>query len=143
MQRLDSQAKWWRRRRKAIRSSTVRTIGTIKDYFNKIIIPKEWNDKTEKNGPKTDVDGGGGALGEKRKGASLEEDTVQPRKIPRTENPVVEDDDQTGNGTRIDLGAKSGNGREPGNRRTKMGWNCFALTEKEEGDWTGDESEIV
>ena len=132
-----------RRRRKAIRTCNVRPIGTIKEYFNTIVIPKEWNELMDKNGSKTDVDGGGGVLGAKRKGASLEEDTVQPRKIPRTENPEVEDDDQTGNGTKNDLGAKSGNGREPGNRRTKMGWNCFALTEKEEGDWTGDEPEIV
>ena len=79
----------------------------------------------------------------KRKGASLEEDTVQPRKIPRTENPMVEDVDQTGTDTKNYLGAKSGIGREPGYRQTENGLELFALTEKEEGDWTGDDQEIV
>ena len=68
---------------------------------------------------------------------------MQLRKIPRTENPMVEDVDQTGNDTKIYLGAKSGNGREPGNRQTRNGLDLIALTKKEEGDWTRDDSQMI
>ena len=95
------------------------------------------------NGPVKDVDGGGGDLGAKRKGASLEADTMQPRKIPRTEIPMLEDDDQNGDGTMNILGAKSGIGREPGNRQTRNGLDLYSLTEKEEGDWTRDEPKMI
>ena len=43
-----------RRRRTARRSSTVKPIGTIQNYFSKLVIPKECNDKNVMNGSNED-----------------------------------------------------------------------------------------